>query len=139
MESGFQVLYIILSIYGYFNWKNDEKKVESTNIINLSLRNNLLLIISTLFVSISFGIILKKYTNASYPIIDSSITFFSIITTYTQAKKILESWLYWMIIDLVSAFIYVSKGLHMTAGLYVIYVLLAWLGWKEWNKEIKKR
>ena len=71
------------------------------------------------------------------PIIDSFTTCFSIIATFLVVKKILENWIYWIIIDLVSIYIYFSRDLHLTSLLFLVYTVIAIIGYFNWKKKLQ--
>ena len=71
------------------------------------------------------------------PIVDSFTTVFAIIATYMVTKKVLENWLYWIIIDTVSVYLYFSKDLHLTSLLFITYTIIAVFGYFIWIKQAK--
>ena len=68
------------------------------------------------------------------PYIDSFTTWGSVITTFMVARKIVENWMYWIVIDAVSIFLYIDRELYQTVGLYSIYLVLAVIGYLAWRK-----
>jgi nicotinamide mononucleotide transporter len=72
------------------------------------------------------------------PIIDSLTTVFSIIATYMVVKKVLGNWLYWIVIDLLSVYMYFHRDLHLTSLLFIAYTTIAVYGYMSWSKRIKK-
>jgi nicotinamide mononucleotide transporter len=71
------------------------------------------------------------------PIVDSFTTVFSIIATYMITKKVLENWLYWIVIDAVSIYLYLSRDLHLTSFLFMLYAIIAIFGYFSWLKKMK--
>jgi nicotinamide mononucleotide transporter len=72
------------------------------------------------------------------PIIDSFTTVFSVIATFMLTKKILENWLYWVVIDIVSVYLYFSRELHLTSLLFILYSIIAIFGYLSWLRNSKK-
>ena len=70
------------------------------------------------------------------PIVDAFTTVFSVFATYMVTKKILGNWLYWIVIDLVSSYLYLVRNLEMTALLFMVYTIIAILGYLSWIKKI---
>jgi nicotinamide mononucleotide transporter len=68
------------------------------------------------------------------PYIDSFTTWGSIITTFMVAHKVVENWLYWIVIDAISIYLYIDRELYQTVGLYSIYLILAVIGYIAWRK-----
>jgi nicotinamide mononucleotide transporter len=62
-----------------------------------------------------------------------------VITTLMVARKIIENWLYWVVIDFVSIFLYLDRGLYQTAGLFVLYIVLALAGYILWTRKYREQ
>jgi nicotinamide mononucleotide transporter len=97
------------------------------------LKTHLKLIGITTLISLFIGYGMATYTQAAFPYLDAATTCFAVMTTYLVAKKVLENWLYWVVIDLVSIYLYLSKGLMLTSLLFVLYVGLAVVGYFLWR------
>ncbi len=70
-------------------------------------------------------------TQASFPYLDAATTCFAVMSTFLVAKKVLENWIYWFVIDAVSIYLYVSKGLMLTAVFYVVMVVFGYFMWRK--------
>ena len=80
------------------------------------------------------GALLAAFTPAALPYLDSFTAWSSVITTWMVARKVLENWLYWFVIDGLSVYIYMRRGLWLTAGLFVLYLVLIVVGYRAWRK-----
>ena len=80
---------------------------------------------------------MANYTKADFAYLDTFTTVFAVFSTYMLTKKVLENWLYWVIIDAVSIYIYINKGFYLTAVLFAIYTLLALIAYRQWKLEYK--
>ena len=80
-----------------------------------------------------YYLILVRFTNSDVPITDSFINALSFIGLWALARKYLEQWLIWIIVDVVSAVLYAYKGIPFKAGLYALYVIIAVLGYYKWK------
>ena len=78
---------------------------------------------------------MANYTSADFAYLDTFTTVFAVFATYMLTKKVLENWLYWIVIDTVSIYIYINKGFYLTAILFVIYTILAYIAYRQWKKE----
>jgi len=136
MDSALNVYYLIMAVYGWYSWKYggklQEKELEVTS---YGLNKNIKIISILTVISFAFGYIMANYTSADFAYIDSFTTVFAVFTTYMLAKKVLENWIYWIVIDAVSIYIYIEKGLNLTAILFVIYTVLAYVAYKKWKVE----
>ena len=134
-ETGLQVFYLCMAFYGYYNWS---KKEQSLQIIEWSISKHLFILAIGTILTFLMGFYFTTYTNAKMPIVDSFTTVFSVFATYMVAKKILGNWLYWIVIDIVSVYLYFSRDLHLTALLFMVYTIIAIFGYFSWIKKMKR-
>ena len=139
MEAYLQIFYIIMALYGWLNWTNivtrkKEKKIRVWN--NLT---HLLAIGIIILLALVSGLFLEKYTNAALPFVDALTTWGAIITTYMVAQKILENWIYWFVIDTISIYLFMSRGLYLTSVLFFIYLIIICFGYTSWKKKYEAR
>ena len=133
-ETGLQVFYLFMAFYGYYHWN---KKEQSLQISEWSINKHLCLLIVGSVLTFLMGLYFAIYTNAQMPIVDSFTTIFSLFATYMVAKKILGNWLYWIVIDTVSVYLYFSRDLHLTSLLFMGYTIIAIFGYFNWLKQTK--
>jgi nicotinamide mononucleotide transporter len=120
MESALQLFYIAMAGYGWYSWQKGEKSGHELRVSNWPMSRHVVpmaLIISATLIS---GFLLKTYTEAAMPYLDSFTTWGAIVTTWMVARKILQNWHYWFVIDSISIYLYVSRGLYLTALLFVL-------------------
>ncbi|XPV69683.1 MAG: nicotinamide riboside transporter PnuC [Halarcobacter sp.] len=136
MDSALNFYYLIMAVYGWYSWKyggkNQQKELE---VSTYGVLKNIKVIIVLSIISSILGYIMANYTSADFAYIDSFTTVFAIFGTYMLAKKVLENWIYWIVIDLISIYIYIQKGLDLTAILFAIYTVLAFVAYKNWKEE----
>lgn len=125
-ESALQFFYIGMAVYGYNLVSEDGTSANSFSIY----MHILWLSISTLG-TVLLGLFLKQSTDAEMPYLDAFTTVFSIMATWLMINLIHENWLYWIIIDSVSIYLYAKRGLKLGSILFVIYLLLALDGYFE--------
>jgi nicotinamide mononucleotide transporter len=133
-ETALQVFYFIMAMYGYYNWN---KYDASLRIKEWSAKKHLFIIFLGALLTFLMGFYFTTYTSAKMPIVDSVTTVFSILATYMVTKKVLENWLYWIVIDIVSVYLYFSRDLHLTSVLFVVYTTIAIFGYFVWLKQSK--
>ncbi|MDE0756761.1 MAG: nicotinamide riboside transporter PnuC [Pseudomonadales bacterium] len=130
MESILQVYYAGMAVYGWQQWQkkvNDQARAIRTWPIRQHLIS-LALILAGTYIA---GQLLLQ-TDARLPYIDAFTTVASILTTYMVTQKILENWIYWLVIDLVSIFLYLDRALYFTALLFSVYIVIIGFGWLQW-------
>ena len=137
MDSALNLFYLVMAIYGWYSWKygNGINKDEELEITTYGLAKNLKVIGTLIIVSLILGYIMANYTRADFAYLDTFTTVFAVFTTYTLTKKVLENWLYWIVIDSVSIYIYINKGFYLTAVLFAFYTVLAFIAYNNWKKE----
>lgn len=137
MEAALQGFYIIMAGYGWVAWGQDQSR-DTLPIRRWQLNQHLRLFALIITVSGLFGYMLAHHTQAALPWLDSFTTVSALVATWLVARKILENWLYWILIDLVSIYLYLSRDLYMTAGLFAGYVILAVVGYIAWRRHYER-
>ncbi len=132
MESALQLYYLVMAVYGWWQWRNLQQHNNQAPIATWSLGQHTVVIGLVLILTWISGYLLSANTAAAWPYIDSFTTWSAVVTTYMVARKVLENWLYWIVIDSVSIFLYIDKGLYLTAMLFVLYVIIAIGGFFQW-------
>lgn len=132
MESALQVFYLLMAVYGWWQWRNQTDKQQSLQIHRWPLRTHLLVFAAVGTLTLVFGYLLQSTTNAALPYLDSFTTWGAVITTWMVTRKVLENWLYWIVVDGVSIYLYLDRGLYLTALLFVLYVVIVIVGFSQW-------
>lgn len=137
MDSVLNIFYLIMAVYGWYSWKygNSEKIEKELEITSYSFFTNIKIIFILIVISLCLGYFMANYTRADFAYLDTFTTVFAVFATYMLTKKVLENWLYWVVIDAISIYIYIHKGFYLTAVLFLIYTLLAMIAYKQWKKE----
>jgi len=127
--------YMGMSIYGFILWKRGEGREEkSLAVTSWPLSRHLFAIVTGVLFSLFAGYLLTAYTPARLPYLDAVVMVFSIFATWMLAQKILQNWLYWMVIDVAAITLYWSTGYYVTIILFTIYVILSGYGYFSWRK-----
>lgn len=137
LESGLSAFYVVIGIYGWYQWLYGSKEREGITIISFPFTKNLKLVLFGLIIWFPLGLVSSRLSTQAMPYLDAFITAFSIIATWMTAKKILENWLYWIAIDALAIVLYASRDFYLLALLYFIYTLLAVAGYIKWQKKLK--
>jgi len=132
MESALQVYYLAMAVYGWWEWQQGSEDESGLAISSWSARQHLIALLAVLFVSGVSGLLLEQFTGAALPYLDSFTTWGSVLTTWMVARKILENWLYWLVIDSVSIYLYLDRELYLTAALFAVYLVIVLFGYRKW-------
>jgi len=138
MESGLQIYYIAMAIYGWHHWNKRGSNEGALLVSTWRPKQHVIALSLIVFATLTSGYILSSGTDARLPFLDSFTTWSSVITTYMVARKILENWLYWLIIDSVSIVLYLDRELYFTALLFGIYIIIIFFGWFSWLKSYRR-
>ena len=134
MEAYLQIFYIIMAIYGWFQWNKISEDKSKFIVRTWSIKQHLIVISSVISLAYISGSLLNIYTEAALPFIDALTTWGAIIATYMIAKKLLENWIYWFVIDSISVLLFMSRGLYLTSVLFFVYLIIIYFGYKSWTK-----
>ena len=136
MESTLNIFYFAMAVYGWYCWRNKHTDDQQLQVTVWPLSRHVLAISAIVLISISNAVILETWTDAAFPYVDSLTTWSAIWATFLVARKVLENWWYWLVIDSVSVFIYWSRDLELTALLFVVYVLMIPFGLVSWRRSM---
>ena len=136
MESLLNFYYMYMAVFGWVVWRKG--KAANLNITSWSMNRHAVLISLTTVAAIVIGYVMQNYTHADFAYLDSFTTCFAVVTTYLVAKKVLENWLYWIVIDAASMYLYYEKGYYPTLALFIFYTIMAAWGFKTWYEEYEQ-
>lgn len=126
--------YMGMSVYGFILWRGGGEKGEELKITQWSVKKNSVLIVLGVFIATVLGYVSDTYTEAKLAYLDTFVMIFSVLATWMLAKKVLENWLYWLVIDSVAIILYWKSGYYATIVLFILYVVLGVYGYMTWRK-----
>ena len=134
MESVLNVFYFAMAIYGWRVWYRgrSDQGVMPVAVWAPSVHAKALAAIVAL--SLVSGYLLSRFTDAAFPYVDSATTWGAVWATFLVARKVLENWWYWLVIDIASILIYWSRDLQLTSLLFVAYVIMIPFGLVHWTR-----
>lgn len=146
MESVLNGYYLLMAVYGWFAWRKQSANYtgmisdieKPVTITSWPLSKHLTIIGFLTIISLELGYIMSNYTSADFAYLDAATTVFSVFTTWMVTQKILENWLYWLVIDAASIYLYIEKSFNLTAGLFMLYCVLAVVGYLQWRRNLQQ-
>lgn len=138
MESALNVYYLLMAIVGWWQWQYGSSTKGVLPIRSLRLKEHLVLFAIIAILSIFSGYLLSQNTNAVLPYLDSFTTWSAVITTWMVTQKILENWLYWIVINSASIYLYLDRGYVLYAVLFCLYIVIAIFGFIQWHRNLHK-
>ena len=133
-DFGLQVYYLLAALYGWTAWKNKPADQPEKPITSMPRRHLLPAAGAAVVLWAAIYIVLRVCTDSNVALCDSYVNALSIVALWMLARKYVEQWFMWIVIDAVSAALYVYKGIPFTAGLYALYAVIAVLGYLKWKK-----
>jgi len=138
-ESALNVFYAAIAVYGWYQWRYGGREPGGAAAVlpigTWPLRTHVAALGGIALGGAAVGWLLHRYTAAAFPYTDSWVTVASIVTTYMVARKIIENWPYWLVIDSVSLYLYLLRGLNLYAALFALYLVLVVIGWYRWRRD----
>lgn len=133
-DAALQVYYAFSAIYGWYSWQERNEEGAPLNISRIPLSMHLKIGLVGATVAIPLGL---YWQSAAFRFEDAFLSVFSIVTTFLTARKVLESWLYWLVIDFSYALIYFDRDKYILGILSLIYFLFSIRGFYIWRKTCK--
>ncbi len=132
-DATLQVVFLAQGIYGWSLWLRGRDASQPASAIRvLSPTQRALLGSVVVAASFAIGTALSRYTDASRPLIDSTVSVLSLAANWLLARRILENWALWLTADILYIGLFLTKGLHASALLYSVFLALAIAGWRSW-------
>jgi nicotinamide mononucleotide transporter len=138
-DMGLQVVYMLVCLYGWRQWLHGGPGHGALPVSRTPPRAGFLLAALGAAGAALLGLALRRHTDASLPFWDSSTASFSLAAQWMQARKWIENWIVWIVVDVAYIGMYLYKRLYPTAGLYAVFVGLAVLGLVEWRRSLAAR
>ena len=140
-DASLQIFFVVMGLWGWLQWLRGAKSVVHTEGEALKVRRldrNMLLICTVASVVLfgAVGAFLAHYTDTDVPWWDAFPTALSIVGTFLLARKYIENWLVWVLVNVVSIALFAYKGLWLTVILYTLFVAMSVQGWRVWKKQL---
>lgn len=132
-----QIYYVLMSIYGWYSWKRGVSNIDTTlPVRKTKFTEAIILTIVTSLIFIIYYAVLKHLTDSPVPFVDSFTSALSITATWMLTKKMIEQWILWIVVDIVSIALFFYRDLHFTALLFIVYSIMAVVGFFQWRKSM---
>jgi nicotinamide mononucleotide transporter len=131
-----QVFFFAVQLYGWWNWLNAKRAAGEVRVGLLTLQARLVWAGGAVAASLAWGWAMHRFTDAAYPFIDAFVAGASISAQILLARRKLENWPVWILVDVVAIGLYWSRGLQWTSGLYFLLLLLSIAGYIDWRRKL---
>ena len=133
METALNAFYAVMAVVGLQQWRRGGSDSRGFAIVSLRPWQHVAYLVLTLVLALANGALMQRFTDAAWPFVDAFITWGSVLTTFLVVRKVLENWLYWIVLDGIAVVVYVERGLWLTALLFAAYVVIVVFGYLRWR------
>jgi nicotinamide mononucleotide transporter len=126
------IYYAAIGVYGWYYWSKAQKRDE--HIHRWKPARHIVFICLFTLLSWASAYLFKTYTDSSSPYLDSFLTVFGFLASLKEAWKVMTSWLYWLVINLLSVWLYFEQDLYVYAAMMIIYAAICIPGYLNWRK-----
>lgn len=135
-----QFYYLVVSVYGWISWKKGKTAKENTFPVRRTEKKHALALgLFSLILIVLFYLTLKYLTDSTVPLLDAFTSALSVTATWMLARKRIEHWLIWIVVDSVSVGLYIYLNLYATAFLFSVFTIMAIVGYLQWKKDMLKQ
>lgn len=135
-----QLYYAAMAMYGWWRWQQLKQQHEGQNTVSeWPWRRHLQLIAVTGAIGLVLGYVMASYTHADFAYLDAQTTAFSVMATWLVARKLVSNWLYWVVIDAISIYVYAQKHLYFLTLLFMLYTIIAVAGYFIWRANYQQQ
>lgn len=139
MQALLNFYYMGMAIYGFLLWRKPGESGKNLAISSWSWSRHFIFLALGSVLSIAIGYYLASSQASQSPYLDASITIFSVMNTWLMTRKVLQNWLYWIVIDSAAVVLYVQTGYYATCVLFAVYTVLAGVGYISWQKRYRQQ
>jgi nicotinamide mononucleotide transporter len=137
-DTGLQVVYFVLSLYGWWHWLRGGPKHEPVVVTRTPRAQALLLAGIAVGTWLLLWTITRRIPGAAMPHLDAALVAVSLVAQYMMTRKLLENWLLWIAVDVVYIGLFINRKLPLTAVLYTVFLGLAILGYVQWRRSMQR-
>ncbi|MFC4150290.1 nicotinamide riboside transporter PnuC [Micromonospora mangrovi] len=138
-DAGLQVVYVVLGAYGWWHWLFGGERRSRLTVARTGRREWWGQAVAGVLLTAVLWVLLDRLTDSTVPLADAVTTALSLLATYGQTRKLVESWWLWIVADLIYIPLYAYKGLWLTGGLYLIFLALCVVGLRAWRADLRLR
>lgn len=135
--AGLQLLYVAIAIYGWWNWLRGGNKGGRLRITRSAAAQRALLVAAAAVGAVALHWVLRRFTDTTVAWPDAIGTALLLAAQYCLSRKLLECWYFWMVANVIYIALYLSKGLLLTPGLYLFFLVMCIFGFRHWRREAK--
>ena len=133
-DCGMEFYYLAMTVYGFIAWMRHSSQKKDLPICHMPKKTAFVWLGIATLIWLVIWYLLTRFTDSRVPILDAFTTALSIVGIWALARKYLEQWFVWIVVDIVTCCLYFYKDIPFKASLYVLYVFIAIFGYFKWRK-----
>lgn len=135
-DMGLQVVYVVVCLYGWWEWLHGGAGGGRLEVSRAPRRMLAGLTVAGAVFAALLGLAFRRFTDASFPFLDSTLAAYSLVAQWLQSTKRIETWWFWIAVDVGYIGLYPAKGLWLTSVLYAIFLVLCLVGLRDWSRSL---
>jgi len=139
MQSALNLYYLAMAVYGWWYWRHGGQGDRDLPITRWSAAQHALALVVVLACSLLSGWLLSRHSDAAWPYLDSLVTWGAVVTTFMVARKVLENWAWWMLINSLAIVLFLDREMMLTAALHGAYLFISIFGWRRWWLDFQRQ
>jgi nicotinamide mononucleotide transporter len=136
-DAGLQVFFLVVQFYGWWHWAQKQGDDGRIAVDRMSGGMRLMCVAGSVVAAILWGTMMARLTDAHYPYWDGTIAMLSVFAQIIMTRRLIENWWWWIVVDILAIGLFTVKGLWLTAGLYVLFLVMAIYGLIEWQRRLR--
>ena len=137
-DCGMEFYYLAMTVYGFIAWMRHKTQTKELPIRHMPKRMAFIWIGAGMGIWAIIYFVLSRFTNSTVPVADAFTTAFSVVGIWALARKYLEQWFVWIVVDVVTSALYFYKDIPFKASLYALYVIIAVFGYFKWKQMMEE-
>ena len=137
-DCGMEFYYLAMTVYGFIAWMRHKTQTKELPIRHMPKRMAFIWLGAGMGIWAIIYFVLSRFTNSTVPVADAFTTAFSIVGIWALARKYLEQWFVWIVVDVVTSALYFYKDIPFKASLYALYVIIAVFGYFKWKQMMEE-
>lgn len=133
-DTAINIYYLVVALYGWFAWKYGSSDKKELPITRISTRQAVTMVALYAVMQVGISLALIHLTDSDVAWFNGLTSALSVVGMWMLARKWIEQWIVWIVVDILSAGLYCYKGLYLTAILYAIYAIIAIFGYRKWQQ-----
>ena len=139
LQAALQTAYVAFAVYGFRTWTREADAADAgrVRILRWPPWRNGAALLAIGVGTLALAPLLARHADAAWPALDAAVTLGSLLATWMTARALLDNWVWWIVVDAASLVLYASQGLSFVALLYLVYMVIAMVGLRDWSRRYR--